>query len=100
MQAAVHSAMAQPGRKAESYFDAAYELYLGGRDYANAVQYLQKYLGSGELVESAPAFRAHYLLGQLQEKMGQSAAAASEYQASLNLASGFAPARAALSRVQ
>ncbi len=100
MQAAVHSAMAQANRKAESYFDAARELYLGGRDYSNAVQYLQKYLASGELVESAPAFRAHYLIGQLSEKMGQNAAAASEYQASLSLASGFAPAKVALGRVQ
>ncbi len=100
MQAAVSSAMAQPNKKAESYFDAANELYLGGRGYRDAVQYLQKYLASGELVESAPAFRAHYLLGQLNEKLGQNAAAASEYQASVRLASGFAPARVALTRVQ
>jgi tetratricopeptide (TPR) repeat protein len=79
---------------------AARQLYLSGRDYPAAVQYLQKYLASGELVESAPAFRAHYLIGQLNEKMGQSGAAASEYQASVNLASGFAPAKAALTRVQ
>jgi hypothetical protein len=51
-------------------------------------------------VESAPAFRAHYLIGQLKEKMGKGAAAVAEYQSSINLASGFAPARTALSRVQ
>jgi len=100
MQAAVSSAMTQLDKKADSYFDAANELYLGGRNYRDAVQYLQKYLASGELVESAPAFRAHYLLGQLSEKLGQNAAAASEYQASVKLASGFAPARVALNRVQ
>jgi tetratricopeptide (TPR) repeat protein len=100
MQAAVRSAVVQTNKKAESYFEAARQLYLGGRDYPAAVQYLQKYLASGELVESAPAFRAHYLIGQLNEKMGQSGAAASEYQASVNLASGFAPAKAALTRVQ
>ena len=100
MQAAVRSAMAQPHRRAESYFDAANELYLSSRSYSDAVQYLQKYLASGELVEAAPAFRAHYLIGQLEEKMGRNAAAAAEYQASLQLASGFAPARRALSRVQ
>jgi len=100
MQAAVASAMAQPDKKAESYFDAASELYHGNRDYTNAMQYLQKYLASGELVESAPAFRAHYLIGQLNEKMGHNAAAASEYQASLMLASAFVPARTALDRVQ
>jgi tetratricopeptide (TPR) repeat protein len=100
MQSAVQSAMAQPNKKAASYFDAGKELYLGGRNFASAVQYLQKYLSSGDLVESAPAFRAHYLIGQLNEKMGNNGAAASEYEASLALASGFEPARKALSRVQ
>ena len=100
MQSAVETAMTQPNKKADAYFDAAQELYLGGRDYAGAVQYLRKYLGSGELVESAPAFRAHYLVGQLNEKMGQTSAAASEYEASLRLASEFQPAKSALNRLQ
>ncbi|HZP22880.1 MAG TPA: tetratricopeptide repeat protein [Terriglobales bacterium] len=100
MRAAVQSAMALPHKPAESYFDAAYELYQGGRDYPEAVQYLQKYLASGQLVESAPAFRAHYMIGQLNEKMGQSAAAHAEYLASFKLASAFAPVKAALNRVQ
>jgi tetratricopeptide (TPR) repeat protein len=100
MQKAVAMAMSQPNRNAESYFDAAKELYEGKRDYAGAAQYLQKYLSSGELVEAAPAFRAYYLLGQLDEKLGQSGAAAAQYQASLALASGFDPARKALSHVQ
>ncbi len=100
MQAAVQSAMTEPNRPAESYFDAAQELYLGNRDYPAAVQYLQKYLASGQLVEAAPAFRAHYMIGQLHEKMGRNGAAAAEYQTSLTLASGFVPAQKALARVQ
>jgi tetratricopeptide (TPR) repeat protein len=100
MQNAVSSAMAQPHKPAESYFDAGNELLLGSRNFATAIEYLQKYLSSGELVESAPAFRAHYLMGQLQEKMGHNGAAATEYEASLAMASGFVPARKALSRVQ
>jgi len=100
MQAAVRTAIAEPNRPAESYFDAASELYLSNRNYSDAVEYLQEYLASGALVESAPAFRAHYMIGQLNEKMGRNAAAAAEYQASLMLASGFAPARSALDRVQ
>jgi len=100
MRAAVRSAMGQSRKPADSYFDAARELYLGGRDYPQAAQYLRTYLASGQLVESAPAFQAHFLLGQLNEKMGQNAVAVAEYQASLNLASSFAPAKAALSRVQ
>jgi hypothetical protein len=52
------------------------------------------------MVEDAPAFRAHYLLGQVYEKMGNKSEAANEYKASLALTSGFAPASKALSRVQ
>ncbi len=100
MQNAVRSAVTEPGKPAESYFDAGKELYLGSRDFPGAADYLQKYLSSGQLVEGAPAFRAHYLLGQLDEKMGNRQAAALEYQASLSLASGFVPARKALSHVQ
>ena len=100
MQSAVQSAMAQPGKSAESYFDAAKELYSGNRDFSAAKQYLQQYLLSGELVESAPAFRAHYLVGRLNEQMGNNGAAVTEYEASIALASGFVPARKALSRVQ
>lgn len=100
MQNAVQSAVTQPNKPAESYFDAGKELYLGGRNRAGAVQYLQSYLSSGALVESAPAFRAHYIIGELNQKMGNNGAAASEYQASLALASGYEPAKKALSRVQ
>jgi tetratricopeptide (TPR) repeat protein len=100
MQSAVQSAMAEPGKPAESYCDAARELYLGSRNLSAAMQYLQRYLSSGKLVESAPAFRAHYLIGRLNEKVGNNGAAVMEYQASLALASGFVPARKALSRVQ
>jgi len=100
MQKAVQSAVALPNRPAETFFDAANELYLGNRDFPNAIVYLQKYLASGGLVEGAPAFRAHYLLGQIYEKVGQGPAAVSEYQASLALASGFDRARKALSQLQ
>ncbi len=100
VQAAVLTAASQPGKSAGIYFDAANELYLSGRDFSVAVQYLQKYLASGGLVEEAPAFRAHYLLGQVYERMGRGSAASSEYEASLALASGFDPARKALGRMQ
>ncbi len=100
MQNAVGAAISQPHKPAQSYFDAGNELFLGSRDFTTAIDYLQKYLSSGELVESAPAFRAHYLMGQLQEKMGHNRAAATEYQASLAMASEFVPAKKALNRVQ
>ncbi|MFI5117685.1 MAG: tetratricopeptide repeat protein [Terriglobales bacterium] len=97
-QKTVLTAVAQPSRGAENYYDAGNELYLSGRDFPDAAQYLQRYLDSGGLVEDAPAFRAHYLLGQIYEKMGRGADATSEYEASLALASGFDRARKALDR--
>ena len=100
MQKAVLTAVAQPNIAAEIYYEAGGELCLAGRDFPNAVQYLQTYLASGGLVETAPAFRAHYLLGQIYEKMGQHSAAVSEYQASLSLAGGFDRARKALNQLQ
>ena len=100
MQNAVGSAIGQSNKPAEAYFDAATQLYLGGRDLPDAVQYLQSYLVSGEPVESAPTFRAHYLLGQIYERMGRDSAAASEYRASLALASGFEPANRALGKLR
>ncbi len=100
VQKSVRTAMAQPSRSTKNDFDAANELYLSGRDFPEAAQYLQQYLDSGGLVEEAPAFRAHYLLGQVYEKMGRGSAANSEYEASLALAAGFDRARKALGRPQ
>lgn len=100
MQRTVQAALLQSGNPAETYFDAANELFLGDRDFPDAISYLKLYLASGGLVEGAPAFRAHYLLGQIYEKIGQRPAAVSEYQASLALASGFDRARKALNHLQ
>jgi tetratricopeptide (TPR) repeat protein len=100
MQNSITQALAQPGKSSEVYYNAASELLQAGRDFPNAVQYLKTYLASNAMVEDAPAFRAHYLLGQLYEKMGNKPGAVSEYKASLALASGFAPAGKALGRLQ
>jgi tetratricopeptide (TPR) repeat protein len=100
MQKAMSQALAQPNKSAEVYYNAASELFSAGKDLASAVQYVKQYLGSNAMVEDAPAFRAHYLLGQIYEKMGNKSDAATEYKASLALASGFSPASKALSRVQ
>lgn len=100
MQNAITQAFAQPDKSAEVYYNAASEMLQSGRDFPSAVQYLKTYLSSNAMVEDAPAFRAHYLLGQIYEKMGNKPSAATEYKASLALASGFAPAQKALGRVQ
>lgn len=99
MQSAVQSALAQPNRPPVTYYDAANELLQAGRNFPAAVQYVKTYLSSGGLVEDAPAFRAHYLLGQIYEKSGDKAKASTEYQASLSLASGFGRARKALDQL-
>jgi tetratricopeptide (TPR) repeat protein len=99
MQSAIESALAQPNRPAVTYFDAASELLHAGRNFPAATQYVKTYLSSGALVEDAPAFRAHYLLGQIYEKSGDRAKASAEYQASLSLASGFGRARKALDQL-
>jgi tetratricopeptide (TPR) repeat protein len=99
MQSAIQYALAQPNRPAITYYDAASELLQAGRNFPAAAQYVKTYLSSGSLVEDAPAFRAHYLLGQIYEKSGDKAKASAEYQASLSLASGFGRARKALDQL-
>ena len=99
MEKAIQAALAQPNPPAETYFDAASELLQAGRNFPGAAQYVNTYLSSGQLVEDAPGFRAHYLLGQIYEKSGKKAQATTEYQASLNLASGFDRARKALEQL-
>jgi TolA-binding protein len=87
-----------PLSKAGSLVESAEALYRTGRNYPLASQLLRRYLVVGP-VEDAPAFRAHYLLGEVLERQGDKAGAASEYQASLQLARNFGPAQQALSRV-
>jgi tetratricopeptide (TPR) repeat protein len=74
-------------------------LIRSGRNYPAATQLLRRYLASGEFVEQAPAFKAHYLLGSALEKQGDKQGAAREYQAALSLAKGFGRAKEALARV-
>ena len=99
MQKAVIAAVQEPSKSAATYYDAASLLCQTGRDFPAAIQYLNSYLASGQLVEDAPAFRAHFLLGEIYEKTGHPQTAMSEYQASLALASGFDRARKALDRL-
>lgn len=98
MEQAVVKLNQAPLSKPGSLVEAAEALYRTGRNYPLAAQLLRRYLVVGP-VEDAPAFNAHYLLGEVLEKQGEKAGAASEYQASLQLARNFSPAQHALSRV-
>ena len=51
------------------------------------------------MVEEAPAFKAHFVLGSILEKQGDKKGAAQEYSAALALAKGYSPAQKALDRV-
>jgi tetratricopeptide (TPR) repeat protein len=82
----------------EVLVEAAGSLLRTGRAFSFAIELMRRYFSDGP-VEEAPAFKAHYLLGQLLEKQGDLAGAAVEYRAATALAKYYEPARAALRRV-
>jgi cytochrome c-type biogenesis protein CcmH/NrfG len=59
---------------------AAEILNRSQQDIPQAVELLHQYLNS-PMVEDAPAFKAHYLLGTIYEEQGNTAGAAQEYRA-------------------
>jgi tetratricopeptide (TPR) repeat protein len=99
MENAITKAMAASKKKSSDYYDAATLLYRAGRNMDGAADLLRKYLASTAPNEEAPAFQAHYLLGEIMEKTGNKAEAANEYRAALQLASSYSPAREGLKRV-
>jgi tetratricopeptide (TPR) repeat protein len=78
--------------------DGASIVLRTGRDYPLGVRLVRRYLNS-DMVEEAPAFKAHYFLGELLEKQGDRAGAAEEYRAALAMAHSFRPAEESLKRV-
>jgi len=99
MQSAIYQALIAPRHNAIPEYDGAYLFLRTGRDFPNAIAMLKKYLNGNTLEEDGPAFRAHYMLGELLERQGDKKAAAAEYRAALALASEYRPAREALARV-
>jgi len=85
--------------RTDSLVDAADILLRTGRNFSEAAQLLRTYLSSDAKVEQAPAFKAHFLLGNTVEKMGDKQGAAAEYRSALALAHDFRPAQEALQRV-
>jgi tetratricopeptide (TPR) repeat protein len=79
--------------------DGASILLRAGRDYPLAIRLLQRYLIPGNTVEEAPAFKAHYLLGELLEKQGDRKAAAEEFRTALAMAHTYRPAQEGLKRL-
>lgn len=99
MEAAINDASKAQTTKNDVWVDAAELLYRAGRNFPEAVQFLQHYLSSNATTEDAPAFQVHYLLGSIFEKQGQKQAAADQYRAALSLARNFSPAQQALDRL-
>lgn len=98
MEQTVLKASQSPMTRLDGMVDMAQILFRAGRNYPLAMELLKRYLATGP-VEQAPAFKAHYLLGELLEKQGDKAGAAQEYRASLSLARSFGQAQQALNRV-
>lgn len=100
MEAAITSAVNSDRKRPVNNFDAATLLVGAGRNFIGAAQLLTKYLTGGSTTEEAPAFKAHYVLGEILEKQGDKAGAAAEYKAALQLAKDYNEAKEALARVQ
>ena len=100
MEKAITTAVSLPSRVPSVLYDAASILNRSGRNFPGAVQYLRDYLAEGKFDEDAPAFRAHYLMGQILERMKHRSDAIAEYRATLAMASDFKKAQSALDKLQ
>jgi tetratricopeptide (TPR) repeat protein len=96
---AVQHALSTPKKTPEDVFDTGELLGAVGRMLPQAAEALRRYLGGDSFDEHATAFRAHYLLGQVLEELGDRQGAIGEYRFSLALASGYHPAQDALRRL-
>ena len=98
MEQALTTLESRPLDRPESLMDGASMLLRTNRNLPLGERLLRRYLQSP--VETGPAFKAHYLLGQMLEKQGDRAGAAREFRAALSLAHTYGPAREALHRVE
>jgi tetratricopeptide (TPR) repeat protein len=99
MERAISTATAIPGRPSSVLYDAASVLRRAGRNIPGAIAYLRQYLAEGQFDEDAPAFRAHFLLGQILEQIKRHGDAAAQYRAALDMAHDFKKAQVALEKV-
>lgn len=100
MEEAINKAVGKQRKPNNVLIDAANLLLRAGRNLPGASQLVTKYLSAKDQNEEAPAFYAHYILGQILEKQGDRAGAMKEYKAALQLAQSYESARAALNRLQ
>jgi tetratricopeptide (TPR) repeat protein len=98
MEQAIQTMEARPLDRPAALMDAAGMLFRTGRNMGMAARLVRRYLASGP-VEEWPAFKAHYLLGQLLEKQGDRPAAQAEYRTSLAMAHSYDRAQQGLQRI-
>src|SRR5215469_18179398 len=79
--------------------DSASLLLRVERSLPFAATLLRRYIDQGTRSEDAPVFQAHYLLGQVLEKIGDKEGAKLAYQAAHATASEYSPASSALKRL-
>jgi tetratricopeptide (TPR) repeat protein len=96
---AVQHALSSPKKTSEDEFDTGELLGNVGRMLPQAAEALRLYLRGDTFDEHANAFRAHYLLGKVLERLGDRQGAIGEYRFSLVIASGYHPAQDALRRL-
>jgi tetratricopeptide (TPR) repeat protein len=99
MEQGLRTMESRPLDRPESLMDGGSIVLRTDRNYALGIELVRKYL-SGPTVEEGPAFKAHYILGQLLEKQGDRPAAAQKYRAALALAREYTRAQEALKRVE
>ncbi len=98
MEQALRTMESSPLDRPSALVDGASILLRAGRDYPIAIRLVQRYIASSSTVEEAPVFKAHVLLGELLEKLGDRPAAAKEYRAALTMAHSFRQAQEGLKR--
>lgn len=81
-------------------YDVAELLLNTKRDLPLAAQQMRAYIQGGRTEETAPLFRAHFLLGEILLNSGDVGQAAVEFRAALALASSYRPAAESLRRLR
>lgn len=100
MEDAIHHATAPEMHRPDLLLDAAQMLIDSQRNLPGAADLLRRYISASGTVEDAPVFKAHYLLGTIQERNGDMQAAAEQYRAALALVKNYTLAQTALTRLK
>lgn len=101
MEEALNKAVtADVKRPSNVVYDAASQLLKSGRNLPLAASLARQYIAEKVHAFDAPAFQAHFLLGQILEKQGDKKAAIAEYQTVLAVAGDYKKAQDALKHLK